>query len=322
MKNTVKNKKNISPLFIALFVILLLYSLVMLGILLWGLLTSFKSTFDYFDMRNVIGLPNVENSRNEMFRFANYVTIWKKLEVTKNSTFISAFGTQVHSTYDLFTRSSDKSGILMIIANTVLYVVVGAIIEAIVPAVTAYICAKYRNKFTKALYVVALTVMAMPIVGTYPTTIAFLQKWNLFDSFIGNFIQKFSFCGMYFFVYYAFFAGVSDTYMEAAEIDGASQLQIMVRIIMPLASKMIFTVALIVGVGLYNDYNTQLLYLPTKPTLTYTIYYINYVKTTRDLSGMPIRAASCIMLSLPMIVIFICFKNKLMGNISLGGIKE
>ena len=126
---------------------------------------------------------------------------------------------------------------------------------------------------------------------------------------------------MYFFVYHAFFKGVPDAFREAAEIDGASDFTIMVRIFFPLAVKIILTVFLIQFVALWNDYQTPLLYLPTHPTLAYGVFYLSYFQL-HEWYHTPIRMAGCIMLVIPILIIFIAFKNKLMGDISLGGIKE
>lgn len=97
----------------------------------------------------------------------------------------------------------------------------------------------------------------------------------------------------------------------------------MVNIMLPLAGKMLATVILLDCVTLYNDYTTQLMYMPTKPTLSFAVYYMNNIETgNAKLGSTPVRIASCMMLSLPMILVFIFLHNKLMGNVSLGGLKE
>lgn len=128
---------------------------------------------------------------------------------------------------------------------------------------------------------------------------------------------------MYFFVYYAFFGGLSNTYREAAELDGASEMTILLRIYFPLAMKMIATVFLIQFVALWNDYQTPLLYLPTHPTLSYGVYLVAIDPPSGiKLSDVPHSVSACMMLALPILIVFVIFKDKIMGNISLGGIKE
>ena len=105
-------------------------------------------------------------------------------------------------------------------------------------------------------------------------------------------------------------------------MDGASQLRIMTSIILPLSVKIISTVWLILFVQLWNDYQTPMLYLPTLPTLAYGVYYVTEIDHSGDLTQTPIKVAGCMLLALPILVIFIFLKDKLMGNVSMGGVKE
>ena len=162
--------------------------------------------------------------------------------------------------------------------------------------------------------------MTIPTVGIYPSEITLLRNLGLYDTMIGIYIQKFSCYGMYFFVFHAFFESIPDTYSEAAEIDGASQFTIMVRIMMPLAVKMIGTVMLIQFIHLWNDYQTAYLYLPSYPTLAYGVWYVNF-QGGGELGRTPVRVASCMTLAIPVLIIFSFFKDKIMGNVSMGGIK-
>ena len=190
------------------------------------------------------------------------------------------------------------------------------------PALTAYLCAKYDYKLSGVLIAVYTLMMCMPIVGSAPFELTFLRNVGLYDSIWGNYIQKMTGGGMYFFVYLAFFKGLSDTYREAASIDGASEGRIMLSVYFPLALKIISTVFLIQFVALWNDYQTPLLYLPTHPTIGYAVYYISYESFNPEFYHTPVQVAGLMLLALPIIVLFVVFKERLMGDISLGGIKE
>ena len=120
------------------------------------------------------------------------------------------------------------------------------------------------------------------------------------------------------------FVNAPDAVWEAAEMDGASQGMIFLRIILPLSFKMLGTIVLLNFVQLWNDYQTVLLFLPTHHTLTCAVYASVGGSTSGGgtLSELPIRVAGCMVLAIPMLIIFIILKNKLMGNVSLGGLKE
>lgn len=318
MNNAKRTSGVTRVVFIVLCSLLVIYTAIMALMLLWGLMTSLKSRIDFTE--NYIGFPildknNEINSYAEFFQLSNYKKVLEHLNFER-----TVFFYQGNTNLVRHESSVDFWGLFW---NTILYAGGGALIYALMPGLVAYLCAKYDYKLSRIIFFVFTLMMCMPIVGNYPTELTFLRNVGLYDTIWGNYIQKMSGSGMYFFVYYAFFQGLSNTYREAAEIDGASELHIMTSIYFPMAIKMFFTVFLLQFVWLWNDYQTPLLYLPTRPTLAYAIFYLTTdFSKFRELQPVPARVAACMLLALPILVIYILFRDKLTGNISLGGIKE
>ena len=333
MEKTIEKENSVGKavakiLFIVLGVLLVFYTLIILGMVLWGLITSLKSEADYlgglgyFGDSNVLGFPRLDesivgNSSEYFFKLKNYSIIMSKLEINKTVTYYPTGATEKIS----YTVTNT---FYMMLANTLMYTIGGALIYAFMPALTAYLCAKYDYPLSRIIVVVYTLMMCMPIVGSLPTELTFLRDTGLYDSILGNYVQKMTGSGMYFFVYLAYFKGMSDTYREAATIDGAGPLEVMTQIYFPLAIKMISTVFLIQFVNLWNDYQTPLIYLPTWPTLAYGVFYVSTPTQSfdRDLYSIPTQIAAPMMLAIPIIIIFVIFKESLMGDITLGGIKE
>lgn len=295
--------------FTIIFFVLMVYSASLITLLLWAFITSLKTNADY--VNNPFGLPKAGTNI-----LANYIAIFQKFHVKGTASYFSN-GRLITHKYDV-----NFFGMLV---NSLIYAGVGSVIQAVVPAVVAYTLCKYDFKFSKFIYGVALITYIIPIVGNYPSVVVVMQNLGLYDSFIGNFIQKFNFAGMYFFIYYAFFEGLSNSYIEAAELDGASQFQILTRIVLPQAKNIIFTVIVIIFVQLWNDYQTPLLYLPSHPTIAYGVHYITTQSSNTDsinLRDTTVRLASCMSLAVPTLLMFIFLKEKLMSNLSMGGLKE
>ena len=149
------------------------------------------------------------------------------------------------------------------------------------------------------------------------------KNLGLYDSVWGLWIMKANFLGMYFLVFYNIYKNMPMAYTEAACIDGAGNLSVLLRIILPLSRNTFFTVMLINFITFWNDYQTPLLYLPTHPTLSYGVYLVAIDPPSGiKLSDVPHSVSACMMLALPILIVFVIFKDKIMGNISLGGIKE
>ncbi len=303
------------------FVLLLVYVISIIAVLGWGLLTSLKSKNDFQYNDNLLGFPNLDeddpfNSVEQFFKLENYKSFFKDFRITNDNhseSFEVWFGTQNRVT----TVDADFWEML---GNSILYALGNSLLQTLVITVTAYLCAKYDFRLSKILYTTVIVIMALPIVGAYPAEITLLRDLNLYDSWIGNFIQKFAFVGMYFLVFYEHFAGMSNTYRDAAEIDGASHWTVMTRVYLPLASKMFGSVVLVRFVFFWNDYSAIRMYMRTHPTLSYGIFYNTIAKPMAG--GLPVQVAACMVLAIPVLIIFILLNNKIMGNMTLGGLKE
>ena len=144
MKKTIRSdRKEIVTkiVFVLLFVVLLIYSLIMILSLLWGLITSLKSTGDFEKLNNIMGFPNLDannyfNSRDAFFKLGNYKTVIDNFVVKQTSAYYG-LGTE-----QIVHRCEADFGEML--ANTLLYTVGGALIYAVMPAITAYLCAKYN----------------------------------------------------------------------------------------------------------------------------------------------------------------------------------
>ena len=312
-------KKKMTVFTTILCVILAVYVISLVIPLIWGLSTSLKHY--YLDFRyNVLGFPNFEawsksTIEGENAWYSNYVTVIKNFEFSLRSVYYGGLNSD-----NLITHEANVT-ILTALTNTILYAGVKSVIAAFVPCIVAYICAKYKFKFSGVIYGVVVFTMVMPLFGQAPSMITLLRKLNLYDEFLGQWLLSASFPNMYFLVFYAFYEGLSDAYMEAAEIDGASQFRVMTTICIPLAKNTIMTVILIIFVGLWNDYNSPILYLPTKPTLAYGVFWLQqhngFIK-----SQVTLQVSALMMLVAPILILFIIFKDRFMGNLSLGGVKE
>ena len=313
-----KKEKSISnKIFVGVVcAVLVLYTVSIFIPIIWGLMTSLKSHYDFTIFGNKVGFPNLDanafgSSVNEFFRLANYAEVLEKATIHGEASFYIG---------DRLVTNTSDNGIGMLLVNTLLQSGLGALLQAIVPAIMAYAVAKYRFAYSKVLYAVVIFVMIMPVVGNQPAEITMLRNLGVYDTYWGFFLQKFNFVGMYFLVFYAFFESFSNAYLEAAEIDGASQVTQLMKIVLPLSVKMISSVFVIQFVHFWNDYNTSFLYMPMKTTLAYGVWFWN--TNNQTFKSTVTRVASSMLLAVPILVMFVIFRDKLMGNMTMGGLKQ
>ncbi|MDR3318084.1 MAG: carbohydrate ABC transporter permease [Clostridiales bacterium] len=284
---------------IIIFVLLTVYAASMILLVLWGLSAALKTWLGFY--QDKLGPPA---GWPWAWEWKNFQLVFDQFVIP-----IVSDGVQKYRT------------IWDMLLYTLLYAGVGAFINTLVPCLVAYVVAKFDYKFSKLLYTVVIVCMILPIVGAAPSEISLLKTLHLYDTFWGNWIQKFHFLGMYFLVFHAAFKGISKELSEAAYVDGAGEYQVLFRLILPLVSTVFATVMLIKFIEFWNDYQTPLLYLPSHPTLAYGVYWIGFT-SVGAMATVPMRMAACMLVLVPVLTLFVVFRNRLMGNLMMGGVKE
>ena len=288
-----QHKEKRAPFAIGATVVMGLYSFTLVFPLLWAILCSLKGANDF--VLRPFDLPT-------RWRFDNYVKAFTELKV------MIEVGLSSRNVYlaEMFLYS-------LIISVGYAFVAEGT------RAVCAYCAAKFRHhremRFMHQL-VVALLVISLP--SSLAASIVMRQTYGIYNSLIGEMLVQIGFTGSNFLFYYAAFKGVSSGYMEAARIDGAGEYTIFFRIMLPLIRTTFFALFVLDFIGLWNNYEISLVYLPSYPVVAYGLYKF---RSDRAATNVPLQLAGCSLVILPTLVLFMIFKNKLIGSLSLGGLK-
>ena len=290
-------KRKIRPLTIVLFIILALYTLTLILLFIWSILTSLKDDLDFG--LNTYGLP-------EVWTFSNYIRAFEVFSVTVPA----KDGQRAYEVY-----------MLEMYGNSALYCFGCALVASFVPCLTAYCCTRFPNPFSKAISVIVIFVMIMPIVGAEPSNIRLARSLLIYDTIWGMWIMAASFTGMYFLVFEAIFRGLSKDYSEAAEIDGANEFTIFFRIALPLVRNTFFTIFLILLIQRWNDYSSASIYMPSHPTIANGVFRF-HTSLGADTSSIPMKVTGALLVFIPMLIVFALFNGRLMGNLTMGGVKE
>lgn len=291
----VKQKK-ISAFKIIIFTFLTIWSLSLLYLLVWGLFTAVKDPLLDF-RKNPLGFP-------AQWKFSNFSYVYNNFAIPF-----------------VVNGKPVSIGMPEQILNTLLFCVIRSFLGTFVPCFVGYLVAKYRYKFSSVLYGVALFVMALPIVGAYPAELALLKTLGVYDTVFGLILQSSGYLGLYFFVFTASFQVIPNDYYESACLDGASEFVVYFRIMLPMVFSTFATVLLLQFIANWNDYQYALLYWPSHPTLSYGLYVISN-SPLQGLNNPPMRLAANVIVIIPILIVFIIFKDKIMSNISMGGLKE
>jgi len=138
-------------------------------------------------------------------------------------------------------------------ANSFLMAVVSVLAQILTGSMAAYAFAKLKFKLSKPLFFVFLCSMMIPQEATIISNYLTISAWGLMDTFFAVVCTSVvSVFGV--FLLRQFYMTIPDVLMEAATIDGASEVQVFTRIVLPLGKSAMATIAIIGFIGSWNSY--------------------------------------------------------------------
>lgn len=295
-KKSLKRKFHTQVFPMVVFVLLVIYVISFLTPFIWALITSLK-TVDNFNM-DKFGIP-------DKFVFENYPYVLDKINVR---VFVEG-------------RGYKRVGFFTLIFNSLVYALTCTGVTVITHAIPAYITAKYPKRLvSKFMYFAVILAMLLPIVGNLASELQVMRTFGLYDNLPGMWFMKAGFLGTNFLIFYASFRSISWEYAEAAFIDGASHTGVMLKLMLPLASVTMSAVAILAFIEFWNDWRVNVVYMPSFPLISYALYQFQN-NPLNEISQVPRKLAGCMMVTTPIFLMFIIFRKKLMGNITIGGLK-
>lgn len=175
--------------------------------------------------------------------------------------------------------------------------------------------------------------------GMIPTYIVYTQFYGLRDSFLVYILPGLAGGAYYTLIVRTFFKGLPESLFESAKIDGARELTIFFRIAVPLSKPVFATVAFMMLVGKWNDFQTSMIYITNQNlyTLQYLLQRIlNEAQYLNGLMSNPIpgvdvtqfkqpaetlRYAMCVIAAGPMLLIFPFFQKYFATGLTIGAVK-
>lgn len=206
--------------------------------------------------------------------------------------------------------------------NSLLVAVPCTLLTAYFSAITAYAMAVYKFKGNKLLFTVIVVFMMIPgqlgLIGFYNlcTTL------HLIDTYIPLILPAIAAPGTVFFLRQYVQSSLSPALLEAARIDGAGELLIFHRIVLPIMSPGIATMSIMGFIGNWNAYLTPMLILNSQEKYTLPVM-VAALKNSTDITGNQGAIYLTVALSvIPIMLVFCFFSRYIISSISAGSVKE
>jgi ABC-type glycerol-3-phosphate transport system permease component len=225
---------------------------------------------------------------------------------------------------DLFARLA-RSGVPVsrYLFNSILITVITVAASIVVSTTAAYALSKKRFKLKNVLFAVnTVALMFVPIAVTIPRFLV-IDQLDLIDSFWVHILPGLALpVGL--FLLKQFIDGIPDEVVDAARIDGASDVAIYWEIILPMIKPAIATIAILTFQATWNNTEISTLYINTEGLKTFAFYLTTLTTTATGanaVAGQGMSAAATLIMFLPNLIIFIFLQGQVMSTMSHSGLK-
>ena len=217
--------------------------------------------------------------------------------------------------YTVFT----KAPVLTWFKNSVITASAGTMIMLFTSTLCGFVFAKYEFRGKNAIFWILLGTMMVPAQVTMIPSFLIIQWIGLYDK-LGALIVPRMVGGFGIYLCRQFIEDIPDSLCEAAAIDGASDMFVYRRVIVPLIGPAISALAIFTFLEIWNDYLGPLLYLSNPKNMTMPLA-LNFFSGQRQSDIGAIMAASALVM-LPVTVVFLCFQKQFIKGIAITGMKS
>lgn len=266
-----------------LYVLLTLWALVVLFPFYWMLLTSVKGYGEY------------------------------------NSEYIPKFFT-LSPTFQNYADAFRTVPLLKYLLNTLIFTVATTAIMMVVITLAAFAFARLDFKGKNITFTLFLSLMMIPNELVIITNFVTVTNMNMRNTFLGLILPSVT-SVFYIYLLRENFAQVPDALYYAAKVDGTSDLKYLLRVMVPICRPTLVTIGILKIIECWNSYVWPRLITDDEN------YYLvsNGIQEIREngfgRENIPAMMAAVVVISLPLIVLFLIFREKIMTGVSRGGTK-
>lgn len=281
ISRTAKTRKTVGN--VVLYFLLSLWAIIVLFPFYWMVLTSVKSYGSY-------------NSE----KIPSFFTLSPTLQ-----NYVDAFTTVSLGKYLL---------------NTLIFTVITTAIMLIIITLAAFAFARLEFKGRNAVFTLFLSLMMIPNELVVITNFATITNLGLRNTFTGLILPSVT-SVFYIYLLRENFAQVPDELYYAAKVDGTSDLRYLRKVMIPICKPTLITIVILKVIECWNSYVWPRL-ITDDPN-----YFLvsNGIQEIREngfgRENIPAMMAAVVVISLPLIILFLIFRKKIMAGVARGGTK-
>lgn len=236
-----------------------------------------------------------------------------------NAEYVPQFYT-TNPTYQNYVDAFTSVPLARYFSNTVIFTVITTVVMLVVTVLAAFAFSRLEFKGKNLVFTIFLSLMMIPnelVVITNYQTITNLGLRNTFTGLILPSVTSV----FYIYLLKENFEQIPDELYKAAKVDGTSDFKYLTRVMIPICKPTIITVLILKVIECWNSYVWPRLITDN------SMYFLvsNGIQEIREngfgRENVPAMMAAVVVISVPLIVLFLIFHKKIMEGVSRGGTK-
>lgn len=204
--------------------------------------------------------------------------------------------------------------------NTLVFTLITTLIMLVVITLAAFAFARLEFRGKNTAFVIFLSMMMIPNELVVITNFMTITNLNMRNSFAGLILPSVT-SVFYLYLLKENFEQIPDNLYYAAKVDGTSDLKYLLRVMIPISKPTLITVTILKVIECWNSY-----VWPRLITDDARYYLVsNGIQEIREngfgRENIPAMMAAVVVISVPLIVLFLIFRRKVMEGVSRGGTK-
>ena len=204
--------------------------------------------------------------------------------------------------------------------NTLIFSVITTAAMVVVSTLAAYAFARLKFKGKNLVFGLFLSMMMIPTELVVITNFVTITNWDMRNSFLGLILPSIT-SVFYIYLLKENFEQVPEELYKAAKVDGTSDLKYLWKVMIPICKPTLVTITILKLIECWNSYVWPRL-ITDDPA-----YYLvsNGIQEIREngfgRENIPAMMAAVVVISVPLILLFLAFRKKIMEGVSQGGTK-
>ena len=204
--------------------------------------------------------------------------------------------------------------------NTLVFTAATTALMMAVIVLAAFAFARLEFRGRDAVFALFLSLMMIPNELVIITNFVTITNMKLRNTYLGLILPSVT-SVFYIYLLKENFEAIPDELYKAAKVDGTSDFKYLCKVMIPISRPTIVTIVILKVIECWNSYVWPRL-ITDNPD-----YYLvsNGIQEIREngfgRENIPAMMAAVVLISIPLIVLFLCFRNKIMEGVSRGGTK-